>query len=199
MRGGGELGRQWHKSAIRATKVKSVDDLEACMDFLIRRGYSSKGSIALEAASAGGLLAAALINRRPDCIGGAVLHVPFVDVLTTMLDPSLPLTVHEYDEFGNPSLDEEALQSLQELCPYANIRPNAFPPVLVTCALNDQRVPAWGPAKYVARLRANQLGSAKVFLAHNAKGGHFGDDAYALHEAARNYAFLLHALDGGWR
>ncbi len=199
VRGGGELGRQWHKSATGSAKSKSVDDLEACMDFLIRRRYTSKGLVALEAASAGGLPAAALINRRPDCIGAAVLRVPFVDVLTAMQDPSLPLTVHEYDEFGNPAADKETLQSLRALCPYQNIRPNTFPPVLVTCALNDQRVPAWGPAKYVARLRANQLGSAEIFLEHSAKGGHFGDDANAVQDAARNYAFLLHAMDGGWR
>ncbi|CAL8468479.1 g8019 [Coccomyxa elongata] len=147
VRGGGELGRQWHQAATGTGKHRSVDDLEACMDFLIRRGYSRKGRVALEGASAGGLLAAALLNRRPGCIGAAVLRVPFVDVLTTMLDPTLPLTVHEYDEFGNPSEDVEAFESLQKLCPYANLRPAEYPPVLVTCALNDQRVPAWGPAK----------------------------------------------------
>ncbi|BDA43568.1 Prolyl endopeptidase-like [Coccomyxa sp. Obi] len=198
VRGGGELGRQWHQAATGASKHRSVDDLEACMDFLIRRGYSRKGRVALEGASAGGLLAGALLNRRPGCIGAAVLCVPFVDVLTTMLDPSLPLTVHEYDEFGNPSEDVEAFENLRKLCPYANLCPAEYPPVLVTCALNDQRVPAWGPAKYVARLRANQRGSGKVFLVHSATGGHFGDGADAVHEAARNYAFLLHALDGGW-
>lgn len=194
MRGGGELGRQWHQAATGTGKHRSVDDLEACMEFLIRCGYSRKGRIALEGASAGGLLAAALLNRRPGCIGAAVLRVPFVDVLTTMLDPTLPITVHEYDEFGNPSEDVEAFESLRKLCPYANLRPAEYPPVLVTCALNDQRVPAWGPAKYVARLRANQRGSGKAFLVHSATGGHFGDGADAMHEAARNYAFLLHAL-----
>lgn len=196
VRGGGELGRRWHRSATGCSKHRSVDDLEACMDFLISQGYSSKGRVALEGTSAGGLPAAALLNRRAGCIGAAVLRVPFVDVLTTMLDPSLPLTVHEYDEFGDPSTDKQAFESLRKLCPYANIRPAAYPPVLVTCAWNDQRVPVWGPAKYVARLRENQLGSAKVFLACSAGGGHFGDEADAVREAARNYAFLLHALNG---
>jgi oligopeptidase B len=169
------------------------------MDHLIRRGYTRRGCVALEGSSAGGMLAAALLNRRPDCIAAAVLRSPFVDVLTTMLDCSLPLTVHEHAEFGDPLTDKDVFRSLQRVCPYASMPAAAYPPVLVTSAWDDARVPVWGPAKYVARLRTKQLGSAKAFLLCDDQGGHFGDETHAVEDAARDYAFLLHAMEGGWR
>jgi oligopeptidase B len=107
VRGGGERGRAWHCAATGAHKRRSVDDLEACLDRLLAGGYARAGRVAVEGASAGGLAAAALLGRRPGDLGAALLHVPFVDVLTTMLDAHLPLTVHEHAEFGNPASDAE--------------------------------------------------------------------------------------------
>lgn len=199
VRGGGELGRGWYRAAVGANKQQSVRDLEACLDHLIAQGYSSEGRVALEASSAGALTAAALLNARLASFGAALLRVPFVDLLSAMTRPELPLTVHERDEWGDPLADADVLHAMLALCPYQNVAAAAYPPVLVTCVGNDQRVPAWGPAKFTARLRARGAGSAPVFLAHEERGGHFGSDADSVRDAARDYAFLLHAMSGGWK
>ena len=199
VRGGGELGRQWHRAATGLSKVQSVLDLEACMDHLIAAGYTRAGRVALEASSAGALTAAALLNRRQDAFGAALLHVPFVDFLSTMSDPELPLTQHEHGEWGNPCSDAAVLDSMLALCPYHNIVAAAYPPVMVNVVGNDQRVPAWGPAKYVARLRARSSGAAPVLLAYEEAGGHFGSEELSVAHAGRDYAFLLHAMEGGWK
>ena len=200
VRGGGEMGRCWHMAATGPRKAQSVLDLEACMDGLIRAGYSREGRVALEASSAGALTAAALLNRRPAAFGAALLHVPFVDLLSTMSNPGLPLTQHEHGEWGDPCVDAAVLGSMLALCPYQNIAGGAaYPPVLVTAVGNDQRVPAWGPAKYVARLRARGGSRAPVLLAYEAAGGHFGSEELSVAHAARDYAFLLHAMEGSWK
>ncbi len=198
VRGGGELGRAWHKAATGAKKVRSVLDLEACMDHLIAEGYTRAGKIALVGSSAGALTAAALLNRRPRSFGAALLRAPFLDLLSTMTDGDLPLTQHEHDEWGNPCADGAVLDAMLALCPYHNLATVAYPPVLLTCAGNDARVPAWGPAKYVARLRARSAGIAPVFLAYEEGGGHFGQEELGVQHAARECAFLLHAMDGRW-
>ena len=199
VRGGGELGRGWYRAAVGPNKARSGRDLEACLDHLIALGYSSEGRTALEASSAGALTAAALLNARPASFGAALLRVPFVDLLSAMTRPELPLTVHECDEWGDPLADDKVLDAMLALCPYQNVRAAAYPPMLITCVGNDQRVPAWGPAKFAARLRARGTGCAPVFLAYQERGGHFGSDADSVRDAARDCAFLLHAMSGAWR
>jgi oligopeptidase B len=172
-RGGGELGRQWHAAGRGPeNKLNSALDIESAIEYLIQNGYTKAGSIALEASSAGAVAAGGVVNRRPELLGGVVLESPFVDVLSTMIDPELPLTVHEYEEFGDPST-KMGLQGLKNICPYSNITisnkgdrvssntsvGSSYPPVLITCSSTDERVPIWGPLKYAAKLRAAASGS----------------------------------------
>jgi protease II len=163
-RGGGELGRQWHAAGRGPrNKPNSALDIESAVEYLIHKSYTMPGIVALEATSAGAVAAGGVLNHRPELFGGVVLESPFVDVLSTMIDPELPLTVHEYEEFGDPST-ELGMQGLQRMCPYHNIikqndgdrkiRSHLYPPVLITCSSTDARVPIWGPLKYAAKLRA---------------------------------------------
>lgn len=196
IRGGGELGRAWHRSATGALKERSVADLEAAMDCLVEAGYAEHGQIALEGQSAGALPMAALINRRPEAITAALLHAPLVDLLSSMTDPGCPLQAHEAGEFGDPCTDTGVLDAMMELCPYTNLRPGMQPAVLIRIGLDDIRVPAWGPAKYAARLRACQMGTAPVLLIAR-PGGHFAEESDPVANASVDYAFLLHAMASG--
>ena len=193
IRGGGELGRAWHCSATGKHKVLSVKDLEACMDCLVQEGYTEHGMIALEGQSAGALPMAALMNWRPASIAAAVLHAPLVDYLSAMTDEACPLRMHEAGEFGDPCTDTEALDAMLELCPYLNMKPGNLPAVLLRIGLDDVRVPSWGPAKYGAKLRTCQQGSAPVLLFAR-PGGHFADEHDGYQGASADYAFLLHVM-----
>lgn len=193
IRGGGELGRAWHRSATGAQKVLSVTDLEACMDWLVQQGYTQHGSIALEAHSAGALPAAALVNRHLRTIAALMLHAPLVDLLGTMTDPGCHLRAHEAGEFGDPCADAETLDAMLLLCPYSNLRSGQLPAVLIRTGLDDVRVPAWGPAKYAARLRACQQGPAPILLIAR-PGGHFANEHDGFADASDDFAFLLHAM-----
>ncbi|KAK9829496.1 hypothetical protein WJX72_006207 [[Myrmecia] bisecta] len=196
VRGGGERGRRWHEAGRQANKMNSVLDLEACMDALVRTGYTKDGQIALQGESAGGLLVGALLNRRPGSMGAVIARVPFVDLLTTMCNPELPLTMHEYDEWGDPN-HPHALQLMHQLCPYQNVRPARYPPLLVTCSQNDTRVPSWGPTKWALRVRDCQQGPHPVLLSYQTDAGHFGHEQELVYDTAQQFAFLIDALQNG--
>ncbi|KAL0053370.1 hypothetical protein WJX82_004848 [Trebouxia sp. C0006] len=193
VRGGGELGRRWHAAGRSLHKMNSLTDLEACLDHLLQQGYSRKGLVGVQAASAGGLLVGALLNRRPHDLLAAILRVPFVDFLTSMTQPELPLTVHEYGEWGDPA-DPAVLQQMRELCPYQNIKTAEYPPVLATCSATDPRVPVWGPAKWVAKSRQHQIGPSPILLLSSSDTGHYAHEADLLENSALEYAFLIDAF-----
>jgi oligopeptidase B len=194
IRGGSDLGRQWYEDGKLLCKKNSFTDFLACAENLIARGYTSSARLAIMGGSAGGLLMGAVVNMRPDLFGKAVAKVPFVDVVNTMLDPTLPLTVTEYEEWGNPN-EREAYDYIRSYSPYDNVCPRNYPYLLVTAGLNDPRVSYWEPAKWVARLRAN--GVRQVLLKTNMGAGHFGASGRyeRLRETAFDYAFLLTPQD----
>ena len=152
VRGGGELGQSWHEQGKGRFKHKSFDDFIACAEHLICAGYTSADRLAIMGESAGGLLAAAAINERPDLFRTVVVDGPFVDVVNTLLDPALPFTVSEWREWGNP-LDTADLAYLRSYSPYENIRSQRYPSVLAFCSFDDPRVPYWEAMKWAARIR----------------------------------------------
>lgn len=192
VRGGGLLGEHWYQDGKLQKKENSFEDFIACAEALIEGGYTARRQIAIEGGSAGGLLIGAVLNRRPDLFRAAVASVPFVDVLTTMLDPDLPLTTFEYEEWGNPE-DKAVFDTLLAYSPYDNVRPSAYPALLVTAGFHDPRVPYWEAAKWVAKLRKNQIGAAPILLKTNLETGHMGASGrYAYwRELAFEQAFLL--------
>ncbi|XP_063774438.1 prolyl endopeptidase-like isoform X2 [Pseudophryne corroboree] len=153
VRGGGELGCEWHKQGILDKKRNGLDDLQACITYIHDLGFSQPYRTALEAASAGGVLAGALYNSTPWLFQAMILEAPFMDVLNTMLDTLLPLTVEEQEEWGNPLLNMQHYRSIEAYCPYENIKPQNYPSVLITAYENDQRVPLHGLLRYVKKLR----------------------------------------------
>lgn len=195
VRGGGLLGESWYQDGKMDKKENSFHDCIACAEFLIASGRAQPGRIALHGASAGGLLVGAVLNDRPELFGAIVAEVPFVDVLNTMLDPSLPLTEYEYEEWGNPQ-ELEAFRTIQSYAPYENIRLRAYPPLLATAGLNDPRVPYWEAAKWVARLRLNQTAPAPLLLKVDLESGHGGPSGRyrEWEEIAFVQAFILHHL-----
>lgn len=195
VRGGGLLGESWYQKGKLEHKENSFRDCIACAEFLVASGRAAPGRIALHGASAGGLLVGAVLNARPDLFGAIVAEVPFVDVLNTMLDPSLPLTEYEYEEWGNPQ-EPEAFATIRRYAPYENVRPQAYPPLLATAGLNDPRVPYWEAAKWVARLRLNQTASAPILLKVDLESGHAGPSGRyrEWEEIAFVQAFILHHL-----
>lgn len=193
IRGGGELGRAWHHSATGTKKLTSVRDLEACMDYLVQQGYTEHGMIAMVGHSAGALPMAKLMNQRPASIAAAILHAPLVDFLGAMTDKTCHLRVHEAGEFGDPCTDAEVLDAMLKLCPYVNLKPGKLPAVLIRIGLDDVRVPFWGPAKYAAKLRACQQGTAPVLLVAR-PGGHFADENDGFRDSSADYAFMLHVM-----
>jgi oligopeptidase B len=194
VRGGGELGKPWHDAGRMSHKPNSFTDFIAVADFLVRQRYAARGRLIIEGGSAGGLLIGAVLNARPDLAGGAVLKVPFVDVINTMLDTSLPLTVAEFEEWGNPA-DPAQYAILRSYCPYANLARAPYPAMLVKTSLNDSQVMYWEPAKYVARLRERNDGAPQVLLKVNFAAGHGGSSGRydALKEIAFDVAFMLKA------
>jgi oligopeptidase B len=187
VRGGGEMGREWYEDGKFLNKANTFTDFIACAKHLIDQGFTSRSRLAIRGRSAGGLLIGAALNARPDLFACAVAHVPFVDVLTTMLDETLPLTVNEYEEWGNPS-DLEYYQYMKSYSPYDNVQAVPYPPMLVTAGLNDQRVSYWEPAKWVAKLRSLKVGDEPVLLKTQMGSGHSGPSG--RYESWREEAFV---------
>jgi oligopeptidase B len=198
IRGGGELGKSWHDRGRMLNKRNTFTDFIAVADYLCRSGYTRADRLAIQGGSAGGLLMGAVLNRRPDLCRAALVLVPFVDVLNTMSDTSLPLTVGEFEEWGNPSVREH-YEYMRDYCPYTNLASRSYPAMLVKTSLNDSQVMYWEPAKYVAKLRTLNTGSLPVVLHTNMDGGHGGSSGRydRLRETAFDYAFLLTQLGVG--
>lgn len=196
VRGGSELGRQWYDDGRLANKRHSFEDFIGVAEMLIERGYTAINRLFIHGGSAGGLLVGAAINLRPDLFFGAIAHVPFVDVLNTMLDDSLPLTAIEYDEWGDPNRKDD-FNRILDYSPYDQIVDAVYPHMLVTAGLNDPRVGFWEPAKWVARIRDHQKGNSTVLLKTNLEAGHFGASGRyeILRELAFDYAFIFAMLE----
>jgi len=195
IRGGGDLGEPWHDGGKMLAKRTTFTDFIAAGDDLVARKYTSHDRMAIRGASAGGLLIGAVVNLRPDLAKVAVLEVPFVDVINTMLDASLPLTVQEYLEWGNPANKAE-YDAMKAYCPYTNLAARAYPSILVRTSLNDSQVMYWEPAKYVAKLRNLKTDTNPLLLKVNMAAGHGGASGRfdALKEQAFVTAFLLDQL-----
>jgi len=192
MRGGGDLGKTWHDEGRMFRKKNTFIDFIAAAEHLIKEKYGSKDRLVIEGGSAGGLLMGAVTNMRPDLFKAVVSHVPFVDVINTMLDTSLPLTVGEFEEWGNPAKKDE-YDYMKTYCPYTNLAAKAYPAKLVTTSFNDSQVMYWEPAKYVAKLRTLKTDRNPLLLKTNMAGGHGGSSGRydRLREIAFNYAFML--------
>lgn len=195
IRGGQELGRAWYEQGRLLQKKNSFTDFIACAEHLVALGYTSPAGLAITGTSAGGLLMSAVVNARPDLFGAVLARVPYTNVIAAMLDPNLPLTIIEYDQWGNPH-DLEQFRYMLSYSPYEQIEAKAYPPILATAGLNDLQVPYWDPAKWVARLRARKTDSAMLLLRTNMTAGHSGASGRfaRLEETAFEYAFILKAL-----
>ena len=195
IRGGGDLGEPWHDAGKMLVKRNTFTDFIACVEHLTAQGYGDPRRVAAEGGSAGGLLMGAIVNMRPDLFCAIVSHVPFVDVMNTMLDASLPLTVPEYEEWGDPN-QEEYFRYMLSYSPYDNLRAANYPAMLVRTSLHDSQVMYWEPAKYVAKLRTLKTDSNPLLLVTNMQAGHGGASGRYdyLKEIALDYAFLLRAL-----
>ena len=192
IRGGGELGKPWHDAGRMKLKQNTFTDFIACAEHLIVQRYTSSEKLAIQGGSAGGLLMGAVTNMRPDLFHVVISQVPFVDVLNTMLDASLPLTVGEYEEWGNPQIADDYF-AMKKYCPYTNLARKAYPAMLLKTGLNDSQVMYWEPAKYVAKLRTLKTDSNRLLLKINMGAGHGGASGRYdyLREIALDYAFLL--------
>lgn len=193
VRGGEYLGRTWYENGRQLTKKNTFTDFIACSKFLINQLYTSPEHLYAMGGSAGGLLMGAVMNMAPELYKGIVAAVPFVDVVTTMLDDSIPLTTGEYDEWGNPN-DETYYHYIKSYSPYDNVKPMSYPNTFVTTGLHDSQVQYWEPAKWVAKLRDVQQGDNLILLHTNMDAGHGGASGRfeALKEIAMEYAFLLY-------
>ena len=197
IRGGGELGEPWRDAGRMRHKMTTFTDFIACSEFLEKKGYTDRNRIAIYGGSAGGLLMGAVLNMRPDLFKCAVAKVPFVDVLNTMLDSSLPLTTAEYIEWGNPNVAEE-YGWMRAYSPYDNVSRQPYPAILVTTALNDSQVPYWEGSKFVAKLRAMKTDSNPLLLKVSLDpAGHGGASGRydSIREIALDYAFILSEID----
>ena len=196
IRGGGEMGDQWHDAGKMMQKLTTFTDFTAAVEQLTAKGYGDPARVAIEGGSAGGLLMGAVVNQRPDLFRVVLSHVPFVDVMNTMLDATLPLTVAEYEEWGNPN-EPEAFAYMLRYSPYENLKPGAYPAMLVKTSLNDSQVMYWEPAKYVAKLRTLKQNDTPLLLHINMDAGHGGASGRYdyLKEIAFDYAFLLTQLE----
>ena len=195
IRGGEEMGRAWYEAGKLLRKRNTFTDFIAAAESLLRDGWTSRDRLVINGGSAGGLLIGAVLNLRPELFRVAVAEVPFVDVVTTMLDESIPLTVIEYEEWGNPN-DAQYYEYMKSYSPYDNVRAQAYPDMLVTAGLNDPRVAYWEPAKWVARLRTLRTAPTRLLLRTNMGAGHSGASGRYdyLREVAFKYAFILDAL-----
>ena len=195
IRGGGELGDPWHDAGKMQVKKTTFTDFIAVVETLVRKGFGAADRVAIEGGSAGGLLLGAVVNMRPELFRVVLSHVPFVDVMNTMLDATLPLTVAEYEEWGNPN-EPQAFDYMASYSPYDNLRAGTYPAMLVKTSLNDSQVMYWEPAKYVAKLRTLKQNDAALLLHINMEAGHGGASGRYdyLKEIAFDYAFLLQEL-----
>ncbi|HXF48211.1 MAG TPA: S9 family peptidase [Verrucomicrobiae bacterium] len=195
IRGGGEMGRLWYEDGKLLKKKNTFTDFVACAEHLIKEQYTSKERLAVIGGSAGGLLMGAVLNMRPDLFAAMVAKVPFVDVMNTMLDPTIPLTVIEYEEWGNPN-KKEFYDYMLSYSPYDNVAAKEYPNLLIMAGLNDPRVAYWEPAKWTAKLRAAKKGNGRLLLKMNMGAGHGGASGRYdyLKEVALEYAFVLDVL-----
>ncbi len=195
VRGGGDMGKPWHDAGRLMHKKNTFTDFIAVTEHLVAQGYGAADRVAAEGGSAGGLLMGAIVNLRPDLYRAIVSHVPFVDVMNTMLDPTLPLTVPEYEEWGDPN-QKDAFEYMLSYSPYDNLETNAYPAMLVKTSLHDSQVMYWEPAKYVAKLRTLKSDEHHLILHTNLTAGHGGASGRYdyLKEIATDYAFLLREL-----
>ncbi|HZS49784.1 MAG TPA: S9 family peptidase [Bryobacterales bacterium] len=198
VRGGGEMGRSWYENGKLLHKKNTFTDFIACAEHLIAEGYTAKDRLVIYGGSAGGLLIGAVLNMRPELFKIAIAKVPFVDVINTMLDESLPLTVTEFEEWGNPK-EKQYYDYMKSYAPYENVAAKAYPHMLVTTGLNDPRVSFWEPAKWVARLRKVKTDENVLLLKTNMGAGHGGASGRydRLKETAFEYAFILDLLGMG--
>ena len=196
IRGGDDLGYHWYEAGKLTRRTNTFNDFVDVARRLIASDYAKAGRIAIAGGSAGGELMGAVVNQAPALWGAVAAHVPFVDVLNTMLDDTLPLTPIEWPEWGNPIEDAEAFRLIRSYSPYDQLKPGAYPPMLVTAGLNDPRVTYWEPAKYVAKLRTLKTDDNLLLLKTNMGAGHGGKSGRfdSLRELAEEYAFLLAAL-----
>jgi oligopeptidase B len=195
IRGGGEMGEVWRDQGRMMLKRNTFTDFIACAEHLIGQKYTSADRLAIQGGSAGGLLMGAVVNMRPDLFRVVIAEVPFVDVLNTMLDASLPLTTSEYIEWGNPN-EKAAYDYMKTYSPYDNVARQNYPAMLVRVSLNDSQVPYWEGAKFAAKLRALKTDQNVLLLKTNTGAGHGGASGRydALHDLAFDYAFVLGEL-----
>jgi oligopeptidase B len=195
IRGGGDLGKPWHDAGKMLVKRNTFTDFIAATEYLTSNGYGDPARVAIEGGSAGGLLMGAVTNLRPGIFRAVLSHVPFVDVMNTMLDASLPLTVPEYEEWGNPN-EAEYFNYMLSYSPYENLKAGSYPAILVKTSLNDSQVMYWEPAKYVAKLRTLKTDDRPLLLVTNMSAGHGGASGRYdyLKEIAFDYAFLIREL-----
>lgn len=196
IRGGDDLGYRWYTEGKLAKRTNTFNDFVDCAKHLIHSGYTTAGRIAIGGGSAGGELMGAAINQAPELFGSVAAHVPFVDVLNTMLDADLPLTPMEWPEWGNPIEDPEAFAFIASYSPYDQVSAQDYPPIMVTAGLNDPRVTYWEPAKWVAKLRHSKTDENVIILKTNMGAGHGGQSGRftALRELAEEYAFFILTL-----
>ena len=192
IRGGSEMGRKWYEDGKFLQKKNTFTDFIACAECLIKQGWTSPQQLAIEGGSAGGLLMGAVVNLRPDLFKAVIAQVPFVDVVTTILDTSLPLSAMEWEEWGNPN-DKAYYDYMKSYSPYDNVDAKAYPALLITAGLNDPRVSYWEPAKWTAKLRELKTDSHILLLKTNLGAGHSGASGRyeRLKEIAFEYAFLM--------
>ncbi len=195
VRGGGELGEAWYRDGKQENKQNTFDDFIACAEHLIADNHTRAEQLVISGGSAGGLLIGAVLNQRPDLFKAAIAEVPFVDVLNTMLDPDLPLTVTEYDEWGNPQ-QPEVYTRIKAYAPYENVRAQAYPAMLVIAGYNDTRVQYWEAAKWVAKLRAHKTDDNLLLLKTELGAGHGGMSGryQGLRDVALEYGFIFKVL-----
>jgi oligopeptidase B len=200
VRGGTDKGWRWYLDGKRDKKTNTFTDFIAAAEALVTAGFTGRGRIVAEGGSAGGMLMGAVANMAPRLFGGIVAEVPFVDVLNTILDDSLPLTPPEWPEWGDPIRDVAAFETIRSYSPYDNVKAQAYPPILAMGGLTDPRVTYWEPAKWVARLRATMIGGGPVLLHTNMEAGHAGAAGRfdSLKETALAYAFAIQTVGEGW-
>ncbi|MCU4178981.1 S9 family peptidase [Bosea sp. BH3] len=200
VRGGTDKGWRWYLDGKRENKRNTFTDFIAAAGALIDARFTARGRIVAEGGSAGGMLMGAVANMAPELFAGIVAEVPFVDVLNTILDDTLPLTPPEWPEWGDPIRDLQAFETIRSYSPYDNVTPQAYPPILAMGGLTDPRVTYWEPAKWVAKLRATMTGGGPVMLHTNMDAGHGGSAGRfdSLKETALAYAFAIHAVGEGW-
>jgi oligopeptidase B len=193
IRGGDDLGYKWFLDGKLTKRTNTFNDFVDVAKGLIAEKFTRAGRIAINGGSAGGELMGAVVNSDPDLWGAVVADVPFVDVLNTMLDDTLPLTPGEWPEWGNPITDKAAFELIRSYSPYDNVRAQAYPPMLITGGLTDPRVTYWEPAKWTAKLRATKTDGNLLMLKINMGAGHGGKSGRweKLHEVAETYAFIL--------